>query len=171
MDRAILRVRSLGHRIEVPIEIKPLLAVAIHPVRAADSRSWVCRDKAGGIQALVYDLTDPRGATPVGDWTLFRHRLVPKPRPPVKIRFTSVPPGNYRLAITRIGFQENDAYSEYLKMGAPPQLTRPQVEHLKALSSGAPSEQEEISIAPSGLWEREIPMRENEVVLLTLTPG
>jgi len=137
-------------------------------LRDSDSQSWVCRDKSGGVQVLLYDLTDPRGPDAVPDRTVFRHILVPKAKPPATIHVSSVPTGSYHLAIYRIGLQENDAYSEYLKMGAPRQLTARQVQHLKALAGGAPVEEQDTRIDESNLWERSIPMRDNEVVLVTL---
>ena len=143
-------------------------------LKDADPRSWVCKDSAGGIQVLLYDLTDPRtgtpSKTPVADWSQFRQINVPKPHTPATIHISSVPTGNYHLAIYRIGLGENDAYSAYLKMGAPGQLTPAQVRQLKALSTGAPVEEQHTHVDDSNLWERSIPMRDNEVVLLTMTP-
>ena len=136
----------------------------------SDDRSWVCRDQSGGVQALVYDLTDPRGPEQIDNWDLFRHPIVPKDRPPVKLRLTSLPPGPYHLSVTRTGFEENDAYSAYLKLGAPSQLTLPQVARLKALASGTPTEDADVTVDSSGQWSRDFPMRDNEVVFAKLTP-
>jgi xylan 1,4-beta-xylosidase len=137
-------------------------------LKDADTQSWVCRDKSGGLQVLLYNLTDPRGKSMTPDWSLFRHPIEPKQLPPATIHITSVPTGNYHLTIYRIGYQENDAYSEYLKMGSPRQLTPAQVKQLKALANGAPVEDRDTHIDESNLWERTIPMRDNEVVLVTL---
>ena len=138
-------------------------------LKNSDARSWVCKDESGGIQALIYDLTDPRPNATVTDWDFFRQRITPATKPPVHFQIGSLTPGSYRLTIYRTGFEENDAYSEYLKMGAPSQLNRPQVESLKALANGKASEQTEVKVDASGKWQKNIAMRDNEVVLATLT--
>ena len=139
-------------------------------LKNADDRSWVCKDSTGGVQGLIYDLTDPRKTSTVDDWTQFRQRIVPKSKPTVKLRIMSLKPGSYHLKVYRVGFEENDAYSEYLKIGAPSQLTRQQVQQFKSLASGAPSEQADVTIDASGEWTHEFTMRENEVVFTTLAP-
>jgi xylan 1,4-beta-xylosidase len=138
-------------------------------LKDSDGQSWVCRDKSGGLQVLLYNLTDPRPAgAPVPDWSFFRKVHVPSPAPSATIHISSVPTGSYHLTVCRIGYQENDAYSAYLKMGAPRQLTPAQVKQLKSLATGAAVEEEDTRIDESNLWERTIPMRQNEVVLVTL---
>jgi xylan 1,4-beta-xylosidase len=140
-------------------------------LKNSDDRSWLCRDNKGGVQALVYDLTDPRDlSTHEDDWTVFRQRIVPKPKPTVQLRITSLKPGSYHFSVYRIGFEENDAYSEYLKIGAPPQLTLEQVRQFKSLASGAPSEQADVTIDSSGEWKHDFSMRENEVFFTSLSP-
>ncbi len=123
------------------------------------------------MQALIYDLTDPREADAhLDDWTVFRKPIKPNDKAPVKLHITSLKAGNYHLAVFRTGFEENDAYSQYLKMGTPPQLDAQQIQQLKALASGKPSSEEDVTIGVDGQWEREFPMRDNEVVFATLTP-
>jgi xylan 1,4-beta-xylosidase len=139
-------------------------------LKNTDARSWVCRDQTGGVQALIYDLTDPRPDMTATDWDFFHKRIIPAVKPPIHLQIASLPPGKYRLAIYRTGFEENDAFSEYLKMGTPSQLTRPQVQHLKDLASGSPAEQSEVTVDGGGKWQRDFAMRDNEVVFATLTP-
>lgn len=136
----------------------------------SDQQSWICRNQRGGVQALFYNLTDPRGTNVASDWEVFREIIVPNPVPPVKLRLTSLKPGSYHLQVYRIGFEQNDAYTAYLKMGAPSQLSPAQVRQLKAQSSGEPSEEADANINFSGQWERDFPMHDNEVVFVTLTP-
>jgi xylan 1,4-beta-xylosidase len=136
----------------------------------SDPRSWVCRDDKGGVQALIFDLTDPRGKSQDQDPIVFGKQLIPNPKPPVQLTLSSIPPGNYHLSIYRIGYNENDPYSAYLKMGAPTQLSIAQVKQLKSLAAGAPSEESDISISTSGKWQHDVAMHDNEVVLVTLVP-
>jgi xylan 1,4-beta-xylosidase len=46
-----------------------------------------------------------------------------------------MPSGRYQLALWQIGFEKNDAYSAYLKMGSPAQLTRSQEQTLREASA------------------------------------
>jgi xylan 1,4-beta-xylosidase len=96
--------------------------------------------------------------------------LVPKSKGNVRVTLTGVPPGNYRLAARQIGFEKNDAYSAYLKMGAPTQLTRSQEAELRNAASGKPEFERDVTISAGGRFDETLPLRENDVVLLTLAP-
>ena len=96
--------------------------------------------------------------------------MVPKSKGNVRVTLTSVPPGNYRLALRQTGFEKNDAYSAYLKQGAPAQLTRAQETELQNAASGKPEFERDVTISAGGRFEETLPLRENDVLLLTLTP-
>ena len=76
--------------------------------------------------------------------------------------------GDYTLRIYRVGYKFNDAYTRYLEMGAPCQITRAQVSELKKLSTGEPELTQKIQIDGQGVLERQLPLRENDVYLVTL---
>jgi xylan 1,4-beta-xylosidase len=134
----------------------------------ADSASWVCRDAQGGAQVLLWDLTHPTGGK-IANQVFFRKPFPAKPKGDVRVSLANVPPGRYQFALSKIGWRENDAYSAYLEMGAPPQLTREQEQKLRDASTGRPDSQREVSVGPDGRFEEKLPLRENEVLLLTLT--
>jgi xylan 1,4-beta-xylosidase len=135
----------------------------------SDDASWVCRDEKGGAQILLWDLTRPAGAT-VANQNIFRKLDPPKPKGSVNVKLTNVPPGNYRLALRQTGFEKNDAYSAYLEMGAPAQLTRAQEKILHEASTGRPEFERDIKVGADGQLDETLPLRENDVLLLTLTP-
>lgn len=137
----------------------------------ADNRSWVCRDKAGGVQALFWDLTDLRGDDPANDGEFFKRDLVPKPKGDVTLKLTALKPGPYHLAVSHVGYGKNDPFTAYLKMGRPNQLTLTQVADLKAKATGLPDDERDIVVDGSGTWQANFPMREDDVVLVKLTPG
>jgi xylan 1,4-beta-xylosidase len=85
------------------------------------------------------------------------------------VSLANVPPGNYQLAVSKIGWQKNDAYSAYLEMGAPPQLTREQEQKLRDVSTGRPDSLREVKVGADGRFEEILPLRENDVLLLALT--
>jgi len=137
-----------------------------------DAHSWVARDKSGGVQALFWDLTDPRGDSQADDWTFFGRLIVARPKGDVTLKLHNLKPNaTYHLSVSRVGNGKNDAYSAYLKMGRPSQLTPAQVAELKGQATGAPEEQHDITTDMSGSWKADFPINEDDVVLVKLTPA
>jgi xylan 1,4-beta-xylosidase len=134
----------------------------------SDAASWVCRDDKGGAQILLWDLTRLADAA-VANQNIFFKLQPAKSKGSVDIKLTNVPPGNYRLALRQVGFEKNDAYSAYLEMGAPAQLTRAQEKILRDAAAGRPEFKRDIKIGTDGLLLETLPLRENDVLLLTLT--
>ena len=134
-----------------------------------DAASWVCRDDRGGAQILLWDLTRLTDEK-TSNQAVFRKWLPAKPKGDVRLNLANVPAGNYQLALWQVGFAKNDAYSAYLKLGAPAQLTRAQEQELREASSGRPEFEREIKVGPDGRFEETLPLRENDVLLLTLKP-
>jgi xylan 1,4-beta-xylosidase len=133
-----------------------------------DAASWVCRDEHGGAQILLWDLTRPADKT-VANQAIFRKLNPARSKGSVRVNLMNVPPGNYRLALRQIGFEKNDAYSAYLKMNAPSQLTRAQEKALCDAASGKPEFERIVKIGADGKFSETLPLRENDVLLLTLT--
>jgi len=134
-------------------------------LRNADAASWVTRDEAGNIQILVWDLTNPAGGS--ANQAVFRKINEPKSKGNVTITISHMPAGDYRCTRWQVGYEKNDAYSVYLKMGAPRQLTREQEGALQKAAAGEPEAQTEIRI--DGTFTQTVALRENDVILLTLT--
>jgi xylan 1,4-beta-xylosidase len=72
-------------------------------------------------------------------------------------------------ALRQIGFEKNDAYSAYLEMNAPAQLTRAREKTLRAAASGKPEFERAVEIGADGNFSETLPLRENDVLLLPLT--
>ncbi len=136
-----------------------------------DDRSWAARDEAGGVQALFWDLTDLRGDDPADDWDFFRRVLVPKSKGSVTLKLRDLKPGPYHLSVSRVGYEKNDAYTAYLKMGHPGQISLAQVAALKAQATGTPDEERVITVDDTGTWQASFPIRENDAILVKLSPG
>jgi xylan 1,4-beta-xylosidase len=91
---------------------------------------------------------------------------------PVEIKVTHLSPGAaYRLEIHRTGYHTNDAYSAYLEMGSPTDLTPPEIAHLDYLTRDAPETDRTVSATASGAVTIDVPMSSNDIVLVTLHPG
>jgi len=68
-----------------------------------------------------------------------------------------------------VGYRCNDAYTTYYDLGRPNQLTKPQVEQIKKLNSGAPISGEIVKITAGKPFSKELDFRENDVFFLNLT--
>lgn len=86
---------------------------------------------------------------------------------PLAIAFSGMKPGSYEVSIQRTGFERNDAYTAYLKLGSPTQLTPAQLDQLQALTRDLP-ELQRLDIDSSGAALLTLPWREYEVVLVGL---
>ena len=133
-----------------------------------DVASYVTRDDAGNVAALLWDFTVANPRAGENNQSYYRRVQPARPQGVAKLELSRLPPGNYTQRLYRVGYRANDAYTAYLELGAPAQLTRSQVEQLRALSSGSPSQELLITIGAEGRFACELVMRENDVWLVTL---
>lgn len=132
----------------------------------ADKHSWVCKDANGGASALFWDLTLP--SPKIANLYLAVRPSFLKEN--VLLKLKSLRPGKYHLKISTVGFERNDTYTAYLKMGAPNNLSPSQVTALKADATGQPQEQSDVVVSADGTWAKTFPLRTNDAVLVQLTP-
>ena len=132
-----------------------------------DDSSWVCRNAEGGVQALVWNFTPVAPPAGVNDQVFYKGDQPARPAGPVVLRVANLPAGTYSLQVYRTGYRMNDAYTMYLDMGAPGQLTRAQAGALREGASGAPVEQEVVAHGGGG-FVKDLALRENDVVLVML---
>lgn len=150
-----------------------LSKLGANDVEASDTaprgpQSWITRTRNQQIQVLFWDyspLAPPPGRD---DQSFYKEERPAASADPVRLRLTSVPRGNYRLDVYKTGYEVNDAYTAYLHLGAPAQLTRAQAAELQAKASGAPVESRELRMR-NGIFEQTFPMRQNDVYFVTLT--
>ncbi|MBN2069258.1 MAG: hypothetical protein JW739_06445 [Opitutales bacterium] len=133
----------------------------------ADEDSWVCTDGSGNIQALFWDFTITHPGEGVNNQDYYNTDLPAKAAEPVKLKVAHVAPGTYTMKVYRVGYRSNDAYTAYLDMGEPQQLSKAQEKTLKALSTGAPESVQLIQVGEDGLLSGNFPMKENDVILVT----
>jgi len=132
-----------------------------------DSSSWVCKDRRG-IQVLFWTLSLPFGDSSVFDEVLYRNNLPSKDAGNVTVHISHVPDGKYELAIYKVGYHHNDAYSAWLEMGAPANISRQQEAALKKKASGAPLSKKGITIV-DGKYRQQFHISENDIYLIKLT--
>jgi xylan 1,4-beta-xylosidase len=148
---------------------KFLSRLGTEDIASDDNQSWITRSKDGSVVALVWDyspVVPPAGKT---DQVFYKQELPPKDKRQLTIDIAHVPNGRYKIDVYQIGYKHNDAYTAYLQMGAPRQLTREQVEALKKVSGGAPSSESVVSIA-GGHFTKTLPLRTNDCFEVVLTP-
>jgi xylan 1,4-beta-xylosidase len=133
-----------------------------------DAASWACKDKKGNIQVLFWDFTITHPGDSVNNQVFYKRDLPAKDKGFVKMTVKNVPQGKYTLDIYKVGYRVNDAYSTYLDLGSPNQLTRDAVNTIKKKNGGTPVSSSIIKIESGKGFEKELPMRENDVYLLVL---
>ncbi len=120
----------------------------------------------GGVSAVIWDFQQPEQKLSNGP---FYRRLVPAvPAPSVEVSVSHLKPGDYQLKVHRAGFRANDAYSAYLDMGAPKELTPEQLDRLQTLTRDLPEIDRRVRVEKSGSYKLSLPMRSNDVVLVTI---
>lgn len=133
-----------------------------------DESSIVTKDNNGGIQALLWDFTNTHPGDSVHNQKYYIQDLPSKPKGILNLQMINVAEGDYALEIYNVGYRRNDAYSTYLSMGKPSQLTGRQVEQIKRQNDGSPFVKEIIHVKAGSPFFRQLDMRENDVFFLKL---
>ncbi len=133
-----------------------------------DSDAWVCADAEGGVQALFWDFTITHPGPSVINQVYYKQELPSAQAKTVKLNLSGLKEGKYEMKAYKVGYNSNDAYTAYLKMGSPTQLTKAQVEQLKKDGSGAPFIEDTIKIGADHAFEGTYAMHQNDVVLVML---
>ena len=116
-----------------------------------------------GLDGKTYTLPDG-----VNNQQYFIKDLPPKAKGSVKVAMRGLTPGAYTMTVSQVGYKQNDAFTAYIGMGSPKQLTRPQVAALKATATGKPSRQHPVTVGRDGVFSTTLSLRENDVYLLQL---
>jgi xylan 1,4-beta-xylosidase len=132
-----------------------------------DPHSWATRGSSG-VQVLFWNYTPPQ--TKESNQVYFKRDQPSKEIGEVRVSFVGLPRGSYTLNIYRVGYGVNDVYTDYLKPGSPPSLTREQVKTLSERNDGRPVATMRVEVKASGSFSHAVPMRENDAYLITLQP-
>jgi xylan 1,4-beta-xylosidase len=132
----------------------------------ADSSSWACKSKNGGIQVLFWDFTYTLPSDSVNNQAYYVRDLPSQPKGNVKLDVSGIPAGKYKVEIYRIGYKVNDPFTTYLSMNKPNQLTKQQVNTIKEKNNGSPVAIETATIDAKGTYTKNININENDVYML-----
>ncbi|MEO6851370.1 MAG: glycoside hydrolase, partial [Mucilaginibacter sp.] len=137
-------------------------------LRCPDSSALVCKDVNGNVQALIWDFTIDRPKDSINNQVFYKRNLPSKSLPAVHLKLKGLKAGKYVVNLYKTGYQANDAYTAYFKMGSPAQLTIAQVKTLRQLSSDAIVEKQVVKVNANGIFEKDLNLRQNDVVLVKL---
>jgi xylan 1,4-beta-xylosidase len=144
---------------------KYLHAVQGNEIPLQDSQVFAAA-KNGGLSAVIWDFQQPQQKVSNRP---FYSRIVPaEPAPALELSVSHLKSGSYRLKVHRTGFRANDAYSSYIDMGAPKDLSPAQLDQLRNLTRDVPETDRVTQVGTNGLYEFSVPMHSNDVVLVTL---
>lgn len=144
---------------------KYLNAVQGNEIPVADPQVFAAAGN-GNVSAVVWDFQSP--VQKLSNRS-FYGRIVPAaPAPSVELSVRHIKPGSYQLKVRRTGFRANDAYSAYIDMGKPNPLNPAQLGELRKLTRDLPEADRVIQVGNSGSCGFSLPMRGNDVVLVTL---
>lgn len=134
-------------------------------LKTSDAQSIATKDEKGNTQLLLWDSTRtlPDG---INNQQYYIKDLPPANKGDVNIHLQGLKKGKYKLAISQVGYKQNDSFTAYIGMGSPAQLTKAQVTELKAKSTGKPAQEKSISVGSDGKFDVNLPLRENDVYLL-----
>ncbi len=137
-------------------------------VAVSDAQAMVAV-KDGKLSAVIWDFEQPEQKVSNRP---FYTKLVPSHEAaPVKLVVRHVKAGaEYKVEVRRTGYRKNDPLSEYIDLGRPKDLTAEQVARMNELTRDLPETDKMVRSGADGAVEFTIPMRSNDVVLMTVTP-
>lgn len=136
-------------------------------LKSNDERSIATTDRRGNLRLLLWDYTRtlPDG---LNNQQYFIKDLPAKSKGTVSVQVSGLRPGVYTATISQVGYRRNDAYTAYIGLGSPAQLSKQQVTSLKSQATGKPQETQKIRVTATGNLRLALPLRENDVYLLNI---
>lgn len=148
---------------------KYLHALQGNTIPTSDSQSMLA-SVGKNLTAVIWDFEQPR--QDVSNRPFYTKIVPSHPAAPVRLKVMHLDPGgSYHLEVRRTGLHSNDAYSAYIEMGAPRDLTAAQIAHLNDLTRDFPEKAQTIRAKRNGTLEIWLPMNSNDIVLVTIQPG
>ena len=134
-------------------------------LKSTDTDSWATRSK-NGVQILFWNFNPPK--TDESNQVFYKKDIPTQDLGNANIQISDLSKGNYRMNIYQVGYQVNDVYADFLKLGSPKHLTREQVKQLAEKNNGKPIETVMVKIDGKQTFSKTLKLRENDVFLITL---
>lgn len=135
-------------------------------LKNTDNRSWATKNDKGGMQLLFWDFTNTHPGEKINNQNYYIQDLPSKPKGKTKITASGLEKGKYRMDVYKVGYKTNDAYTSYLALGRPSQLTRQEVKDIKDKNNGAPIHSENITVSKDGNLSKDFDTHENDVYFI-----
>ena len=146
---------------------KYLHALKGNEVPAADAQTWASAD-GNSVNAVVWDFEQPEQKVSNRP---FYGKIVPNaPAAPVEVTVRHLKPGHYHVTLHRTGYRANDAYSAYIDMGKPDNLSPAQLDTLNGLTRDTAESDKTLTVGKSGEAKVLVPMHSNDIVLISVAP-
>lgn len=144
---------------------KYLAALDGNEVATTDTQTLAATN-GGNVSALIWDYQYP--GQKVSNRPFYTKPHPAHPSTPVHLELEHLKVGRYRLRVHRTGYRANDAYSAYIEMGLPKDLTDAQLARLRQMTRDRPEMERVISVGDKGTFDLVLPMNSNDIVLVTL---
>jgi xylan 1,4-beta-xylosidase len=116
---------------------------------------------------LFWNVKLPFSDTAFFNDSIFKKNIAPGNAGSVTINVSHVPNGNYKVVTYQVGYHHNDAFSKYLEMGSPSNISLQQEATLKKLASGNPVSEKKILIT-DGKYKDHFKINENDIYFIKL---
>jgi xylan 1,4-beta-xylosidase len=148
---------------------KYLHALQGESLAASDPQAMLAT-QGGNVTAVIWDFEQP--VQKVSNRSFYTKPTPSHATAPVQLQVTHlVPNAAYRLEVHRTGYHANDAYSAYIEMGSPKELSAAQIVQLNDLTRDLPETDKAVQSGPAGTVELTVPMNSNDVVLVKMQRG
>ena len=123
----------------------------------------------GNVTAVIWDFEQPDQK--VTNRSFYTKVIPSHPAAPVHLRLTHLAANApYHLEVHRTGFHANDAYTAYIELGSPQQLTEAEIANLMDLTRDLPETDKVVRSNAEGNIDTTFPMNSNDIVLVKLMP-
>jgi xylan 1,4-beta-xylosidase len=123
--------------------------------------------KGGDFSAVIWDFESPNQK--ISNRPFYTKVIPAHPAKPVQLQLNHlVPNSSYHLEVRRTGYRTNDAYTAYIEMGSPKELTKAEVSKLNDLTRDASETDQAVQSTSKGTIEVSVPMKSNDIVLIKL---
>lgn len=133
-------------------------------IATSDSQALLATEH-GNVSAVIWDFELPNQT--VSNRPFYTKVVPAHAATPVELRVSHlIPNSSYRLEVHRTGFHSNDAYTAYIEMGSPKELTKAEVSKLSDLTQDIAETDREVKSTSDGTIEVNLPMKSNDIVLI-----
>ncbi|MEN8255661.1 MAG: glycoside hydrolase [Verrucomicrobiota bacterium] len=137
-------------------------------LNCSDADSWVTKE-GDDVQVLLWNFT-PVNQGEEHNRSYFTKDLPAADVGAATIKLDNLEKGKYEMNVYKVGYRVNDVYADFRDMGSPDAPTLAQVAELAQKNNGSsPVETLKIKVGRDGMFTKQLDLRENDVVLLTLT--